>query len=97
MLEVWAAIEVWIGFILPAAIIVIILGYFFCVYLIKNISWNRKIRWLQSNGFERYLIGVPSVGGGSFYGWRNKTTGKMIDDRELDHLKFNVFISKMKG
>ena len=62
MLEVWATLKVWFGFIIPAIIIVVIILVIFCSCFIKSILWNRKIKWLQANGFERYLVGVPDGG-----------------------------------
>ena len=96
MLEVWATLKVWFGFIIPAIIIVVIILVIFCSCFIKSILWNRKIKWLQANGFERYLVGVPSFGNGAFYGWRNKRTGKRIDERDLEHTKFTILLDKMK-
>lgn len=96
MLEVWATLKILFDFIIPVIIIAIIIFAIFCTCFIKNILWNRKIKWLQVNGFERYLIDVPSFGNGAFYGWKNEKTGKRIDERDLVHIKFTVFVNKMK-
>lgn len=96
MFEVWATLKVWSEFIIPAIVIVATILIFTCVCLVKSISWNRKIRWLRTHNFERYLVGVPSVGGGAFYGWKNEQTGKRIDERDMTHLKFDMFVKKMK-
>lgn len=96
MIEIWATIKVWLDFIIPSIIIVAVILGIFCSCFIKRILWNRKIKWLQSNGFERYLVGVPSFGNGAFYGWRNNRTDKRIDERDLAHMKFKVFVNRMK-
>lgn len=96
MLKVWVTFKVWSEFIIPATIIVATILISTCLCLVRSISWNRKIRWLRAHNFERYLVGVPSVGNGAFYGWRNEQTGKKIDERDLTHLKFDALVKKIK-
>lgn len=96
MLEVWALLKVWSEFIIPVIIIVAAVSICFCEYLIKSILWDRKIRWLRNHNFERYLKRVRSVSRGALYEWRNKQTGKRIDELDLAHLKFDTFVKRMK-
>lgn len=78
MLEVWATLKVWSDFIIPTIIIVATILTAFGIYLIKSVPWNRKIRWLRSHGFERYLIGVPAFGNGAFYWWKKNKRAKEL-------------------
>lgn len=96
MIELWAKLEIWSKFIIPIAIFIIAFLLFVVACIIDSYKWNRKIKWLKAHNFERYLIGVPSVGNGAFYGWREKESGKRIDERDLNSLKFSEFLRRMK-
>ena len=65
----------------------VIIGFFVLVVVIllvsaavQDVCWNRKIKLLEKNGFIKYLRGVPSVGGGAFYGWKRESDGRQIHD-----------------
>lgn len=96
MLEVWATLRVWSEYIIPAIAVILIILAYLCVYTVKAFQLNRKIRWLRNHGFQREISGVPSFGDGAFYAWRNKRTGKSIDERDLDCLKFDALVNKLK-
>lgn len=54
------------------------------VAVVKSIRLNRKIKLLEKNGFKKYLRGVPSVGGGAFYGWKRESDDKIITDYDIE-------------
>lgn len=97
MTEFWVKFMVWTEYIIPIIIFGVLLLIFIIHECIKSFKWNRKIKWLKNNGYERYLSGVPSFGNGAFYSWKNEHTGKRIDERNLKWMSYNDLINKMKG
>lgn len=97
MIELWAELEIWAKFIVPITIGAIVALSLIANCIINCFKWRRKINWLKSHNFERYLIGVPSFGNGAFYGWREKEGGRWIDERDLECLKFSELLRRMKG
>lgn len=67
------------------------------VSVYRSAKLSRKIKLLKTSGFERYISGVPSFGGGAFYGWKNEQTGKRIDERDLKAMKYNDLLQKVQG
>lgn len=51
---------------------------------IKSFKYNRKIKYLQSIGFERYLINVASVGNKAWYGWQRDDKNEYLHISEED-------------
>lgn len=49
----------------PIVIFILLAFFLFITALIKQFEWDRKIKYLQSRGFERYLKDAASVGGKS--------------------------------
>lgn len=75
----------------PLAIFVLLALFLFVTSLIKQFEWDRKIRYLQSHGFERYLKNVASVGGKAWYGWRyddGTMFGIRISEEELEKITY---------
>lgn len=73
-----------IWFVLLTVVIIII-------NLIKGYKWDRKIKYLQSLGFEQYLIDVASVGDKAWYGWKcddGTMAGMRISEEELERLDY---------
>ena len=73
-----------IWFVLLTIVLFIING-------IKSWKWDRKIKYLQSLGFERYLIDVASIGDKAWYGWECKKgtmVGKRISEEELERIDY---------
>ena len=96
MIEFWAALKVWSEFIIPAIICAAVLLIGGAAIFTNIFARRRKAKWLRENGFERYLSDVPSVGNGAFYAWGNSKTGKRIDERDLEHMKFSELVNRMK-
>lgn len=57
----------------PVFIFIVIFVILFIIYCFEEWSWQRKIRYLQSLGFKRYLKDVASVGDKCWYGWKRDT------------------------
>ena len=75
----------------PIAIFVLLTLFLFITALIKQFQWDRKIKYLQSCGFERYLKDVASVGGKAWYGWRyddGTMFGIRISEEELEKITY---------
>lgn len=96
MLELWAKIQIWLEYIIPIAILVIAVLIYIVACTVNSFKWNRKIKWLEKHGFERYLSDVPSYGNGDFYGWREKEGNRRIDEREIRYLTFREFRRRME-
>lgn len=100
MFEFWISYKVWTEVIPVIILFVLLIGIFLSTViacLIESYSWKLKTKWLQKHGFERYLAGVPSVGNGAFYAWRNHQTNQQIDEKELKKLKYKDLVKKMRG
>lgn len=65
--------------------------------VIQNIRWNRKIKLLEKNSFEKYLRGVPSFGNGAFYGWRREFDDKRIADDSIKPMPYKVLKKWIEG
>lgn len=97
MIDLWVTLKVWMEYIIPISIFVLIVLIAFLYTVIKSFKWNRKVKYLKKHGYTRYLSGVPSFGSGAFYGWKNDDVDKRIDEREIEHLSYKQFVEKMKG
>ena len=77
----------------PIAIFVLLTLFLFIASLIKQFQWDRKIKYLQSRGFEQYLKDVASVGGKAWYGWRyddGTMFGMRISEDELEKISYKT-------
>ena len=87
-MDLYFKLKVIFDYILPIiifAIIVVPIILIVCYFTIKSsIREHRIYKHFMKLGYERYLIGVTSVGGGEYWGWRKD--GTIIDDRNLDML-----------
>lgn len=72
----------------PIVIFILLAILIFFASLIKQCEWDRKIKYLQSLGFERYLIDVASVGDKAWYGWECKKVGMRISEEELERVDY---------
>lgn len=41
-------------------------------------------KFFVSHGYKRELFGVPSFGGGAFYGWVRESDNMRVDDRDIE-------------
>ena len=71
----------------PIVCFILLAIFIFFASLIKQCEWNRKIEYLQSLGFERYLKDVASVGGKAWYGWEGEK-GMRISEEELERIDY---------
>lgn len=75
----------------PIVIFILLAMFIFFASLIKQCEWDRKIKYLQSLGFERYLINVASVGDKVWYGWeceKGIMAGMRISEEELERIDY---------
>lgn len=75
----------------PIVIFILLIILIFFASLIKQCEWDRKIKYLQSLGFERYLIDVASIGDKAWYGWeceKGTMAGKRISEEELERIDY---------
>lgn len=81
-------LKVWSEFIIPIALIVLIVSVAIIEGIVEQVKWNRKIKYLQKNGYERYLHNVASVGTKCWYGWKNELTNKRVLEIELKRISY---------
>ena len=77
----------------PIVIFVLLTLFLFITSLIKQFEWDRKIKYLQSLGFKRYLKDVASVGGKAWYGWHyddGTMFGMRISEEELGRISYQT-------
>lgn len=96
MIEKFFVLKLWTEYIIPAAIIVLVIGSFFLKGIVSNIGWSKKEKWLISNGYERYLIEPMSRYHDAIYEWRNKENLKSIRENSAKRMKYKSFIQTMK-
>jgi len=75
----------------PIVIFILLAILIFFASLIKQCEWDRKIKYLESLGFERYLKDVASVGNKAWYGWECKRgimEGMRISEEELERIDY---------
>lgn len=75
----------------PIVVFILLAILIFFASLIKQCEWDRKIKYLQSLGFERYLIDVASVGDKAWYGWeceKGIMAGMRISEEELERINY---------
>lgn len=88
MFDFWIKLKVWTEFIIPAAFLVLVCAIYVAAACISSFRWNRKIKWLKQNGYERFLRDVSSYGGKAFYAWKKEGNKKIIDERNLKHWSY---------
>lgn len=65
-------------------VILVIIGFIlFICSVVARIKEIRIEKFFKSHGYERILVGVPSVGNGAFYGWGRDQDKKIVDDRDI--------------
>ena len=75
----------------PIIVFILLAILIFFASLIKQCEWDRKIKYLQSLGFERYLKDVASVGNKAWYGWeceKGIMVGMRISEEELKRIDY---------
>lgn len=97
MIEKFFALKLWTEYIIPAAIIALVIGSFFVKEIVSNIGWSKKEEWLKTNGYERYLIEPMNGYHDAIYEWRNKENLKRIRENSAKRMKYKYFIHMMNG
>lgn len=87
-IEILAGIKFWTFIILVAIFFGVVL-LCICYLIIQGIRERRKINLLKSYGCERYVSGVPSVGGGAFYSWKTADYKINIDERDIERITYS--------
>lgn len=77
-----------------ASIGITILCILFISMLISTWRYENKVRYLQSIGFERYLINVASVGNKAWYGWKREETNSKISEADLEKISYKKLKEK---
>lgn len=98
MFDLWIKLKVWTEFIIPCVIfgiLIFVIFVLFAVGFVQSVSLNRKMNFLQQNGYERFLKGVSSVVGKTFYAWKN-AKWDIIDERDLEKISFKQLKAKIK-
>lgn len=85
--NILAATKFWFIVILAVILLLCVL-IIICCSVIQTIDNTRKIKLLKSYGCERYLSGVPSVGGGAFYSWKTADYKINISERDIAKMKY---------
>lgn len=88
---------VWTEYIIPIITVAIFVLVGIIYTCIKAFVWHMKISWLKSHGYERYLRDVSSCGNGTFYSWKNKQTGKQVDERSLKWMSYSDLIKNERS
>lgn len=81
----------------PIVIFIVISIISFVIYCFEEWNWQRKIRYLQGLGFERYLKDVASVGNKCWYGWKCEKgvmAGMRISEEELERIDYKELKEK---
>lgn len=82
-MDVYFKFKIYAEYIIPALLIgvlLVVIGICEVVHIVKE---SRINKFFLSHGYERKLLGVPSVGGGAFYGWVRESDHKIADDRDI--------------
>lgn len=95
MVEIWATFKVWIEYIIPIAIFILIVTIAIVSTLVSYFRWSRKVKYLEKNGFTRYLHDVSSCGGDNTYAWKNEETGQIYLEWEIKRLSYKNFKEKL--
>lgn len=86
-INILAGMKFWTITILVVLLLICFL-VFFSLTVAQMVDGKRKIKLLKSYGCERYLSGVPSVGGGAFYSWKTADYKINIDERDVTRMKY---------
>lgn len=68
----------------PVVLFLVMFIIILIITSIKSFKYNRKVKYLKSIGFERYLIDVASVGDKAWYGWRRDDKNGYLHISEND-------------
>ena len=76
-------IKIFMEYILPVVFFAVIIAIILICCIVSGIKESRIHKFFLSHGYKRELFGVPSVGGGAFYGWVRESDRKRVDDRDI--------------
>lgn len=95
MVEIWATFKVWIEYIIPIAVVILIVAIAIVSTLVSSFRWSRKVKYLVNPCFSRYLHDVSSCGGDNTYAWKNEETGQIYLEWEIKRLSYSNFKDKI--
>lgn len=72
-------------------LMILLIPLILIITLIETIKNKRKIAYLKSRGYERFVINVSIIGQNE-YAWENKTNGIIIGERLL----YNLTLKEVK-
>lgn len=87
-MELYYKIRFWSDFIIPIVILAVVAIVCVIGIIISTYKARRIKRFFIKHGYERYCIGVPAFGNGSFYGWKRESV--IVDDRDIRHMSFKT-------
>lgn len=87
-MELYYKIRFWSDFIIPIAIFAVLAIVCVIGITVSTYKAHRIKRFFIKHGYERYCIGVPAFGNGSFYGWKRESV--IVDDRDIRHMTFKI-------
>jgi len=89
-------LKLYLEYIIPIALLVILFVIIAIGIIIGTIRRKRINKFFLSHGYERKLLGVPSVGNGAFYGWVRESDHKRVDDRDIKNWSLKEIKKKYK-
>ena len=95
-MENYFKLKLYIGFILPMVLLIVLFIIRTIWITIDTIKEKRINKFFLSNGYERRLFDVSSVGAKSFYGWVRESDNKRVDDRDIRGWSFKQIRNKYK-
>lgn len=91
MLEKWVTLKIIFDYIIPAIFFGILIIIFILIILrafIFECKYQKKIKLLKKEGYQRYLIRVASMGNGAWYGWQYDNYKHKITEEDLNKISY---------
>lgn len=96
MVDFYVKLKLYMEYIIPISIFIILFIIIFTTELIRKIKQKRIEKFFTKYGYQRKLFDVSSFGGRCFYGWIREADNKRVDDRDLKGLKFKTIKERYK-
>ena len=95
-MEFYFKIRMFMDYVLPIAIFATVFIIIAICITISTIKERRIEKFFLSHEYKRELFGVPSFGGGAFYGWVRESDNTRVDDRDIKGWSFKKIKEKYK-
>ena len=76
-------LKIYTEYIIPIVLLIVLLVIIAIWVVINNTKTKRINKFFLSNGYERKLLDVSSIGSKAFYGWVRESDNKRVDDRDI--------------